>query len=60
MGEFEAMLDPAQFYRVHKSFLVNRTHIQSFQHSGHLKMMDGALVEVSRRRLAEVKNWLIR
>ncbi|HPI07807.1 MAG TPA: LytTR family DNA-binding domain-containing protein [Saprospiraceae bacterium] len=58
MGEFEALLDPAQFFRVHKSFIVNRLHIQSLLHQGYLKMSDGALVEVSRRKMADVKAWL--
>ena len=58
MGEFEALLDPAQFFRVHKSFIVNRLHIQSLLHQGYLKMSDGTLVEVSRRKMADVKSWL--
>jgi two-component system LytT family response regulator len=58
LGEFEALLDTAQFRRVHKSYLVNRSHIISFSHQGQLHMSDASIVEVSRRKMAEVKEWL--
>ncbi len=58
LGEFEALLDPVQFRRVHKSYLVNRVHVQSLLNHGALLMSDGASVEVSRRKMAEVKMWL--
>lgn len=58
LGDFEALLDPAQFRRVHKSYLVNRSHIISFSNQGQLHMSDASIVEVSRRKMAEVKEWL--
>lgn len=58
LGEFENLLDSVQFRRVHKSYLVNRSHVQSLLHHGRLLMSDGANVEVSRRKMAEVKQWL--
>jgi len=58
LGEFESLLDSRQFYRVHKSFIVNRSHTQVFLRSGHLQMSDGTMVEVSRRKMSEVKAWL--
>ena len=58
LGDFEALLDPAHFRRVHKSYLVNRMHIQTFSSQGFLHMSDASTVEVSRRKMAEVKAWL--
>ncbi len=58
LGEFEALLDPAHFRRVHKSYLVNRIHILSFSNQGFLQMSDASTVEVSRRKMTEVKAWL--
>lgn len=58
LGEFEVLLDPVQFRRVHKSYLVNRAHVKSLLHQGALLMSDGANVEVSRRKMTEVKMWL--
>ncbi|MBL7782882.1 MAG: response regulator transcription factor [Saprospiraceae bacterium] len=58
LGEFENMLDARQFFRVHKSFIVNRSHTQAILYPGRLQMSDGTIVEVSRRRMSEVKTWL--
>jgi two-component system, LytTR family, response regulator len=44
------MLAGHHFLRVHKSHLVNREHIESYDKQGMLKMTDGSLVEVSRRK----------
>lgn len=58
LGDFEALLDPGQFKRVHKSFLVHRMHVRSFSGQGYLEMSDTSTVEVSRRKIVEVKAWL--
>jgi two-component system, LytTR family, response regulator len=52
LKEFEEMLTPYNFVRVHNSHLINLAHLQSFVSldGDHVVMNDGSKVEVSRRR----------
>ncbi len=52
--EYEKLLTPINFYRVHKSHLVNLNYIVKFVkgEGGYLMMEDGISIEVSRRRRA--------
>lgn len=56
LKEFEEMLTPFNFFRVHNSHLVNLTHLQSFISTGgdHVILNNGCKVEVSRRRKNEL------
>ncbi len=56
LGEFEILLNPHEFIRVHHSHLINSKHVVAFEKSngGHLKMSDGSTVEVSRRKKEEL------
>ncbi|CAN5811348.1 LytTR family DNA-binding domain-containing protein [soil metagenome] len=54
LGEYEEMLVPHGFLRTHRTHLVNRTYVQSFQPEGYLLMKDNSKVEISRRRKEEV------
>ena len=58
--KFELLLAPHAFLRVYKSHLVNLNCIKRFLkgRGGHLEMLNGALVPVSRSRKAEVLAWL--
>lgn len=56
--DFETLLDPNVFMRVHKSYLVNKKQVKLLIHQGSLLMADGTTVEVARRKRAEVKKWL--
>lgn len=51
LGEFEKMLEPYNFFRVHKSNLINLTHIKSYTkgEGGTVMMTDGSEIDVSRR-----------
>jgi two-component system LytT family response regulator len=52
--EYEEILLPHQFVRVHKSHLINAEHVKSYNaQSGSVFMNDGSHVEVSRRRKRE-------
>jgi two-component system LytT family response regulator len=52
--EYEEILLPHQFVRVHKSHLINAEHVKSYNaQSGNVFMNDGSHVEVSRRRKRE-------
>jgi two-component system, LytTR family, response regulator len=50
LKEYDEMLQGHHFLRVHKSHLVNPTHINSYDRQGFLQMTDGSRVEVSRRK----------
>ncbi len=52
MKEYDELLTPSGFFRVHQSHLVNLNHIRQFlkEDGGTLIMTDGSRIEVSRRR----------
>lgn len=52
ISEYEELLQPYDFIRVHQSWLINKNRIQSFkkEDGGALLMEDGTLVPVSRQR----------
>ena len=54
LGEYEELLSPYRFIRVHKSHLVNRDFISFIDHNGFIVLSDATKVEISRRRKAEV------
>jgi len=55
LKEFEEMLNVHKFIRTHKSFLVNSSHVRSFNPEGNLVLKNNTVVEVSRRRENDVK-----
>jgi two-component system LytT family response regulator len=57
LGYFIELLDGYAFMRSHKSHLVNTAFISKYSDDG-LSMTDGSVVEVSRRRRADVKQQL--
>lgn len=60
LGEFDKLLAPYSFLRVHHSHLVNPKHIDSFEKTdgGHLIMDDKSYVEVSRKNKEELIKFL--
>jgi two-component system LytT family response regulator len=56
--EYEKTLDGSGFLRVHKSHLVNSTHIKLYDRAGIIRMSDDSEVEVSRRKKDAMVNWL--
>lgn len=53
LKDYEEMLSPIGFIRVHKSAMVNREHVEGVG-DGHVRLRNGVRVEVSRRRMNEV------
>jgi two-component system, LytTR family, response regulator len=51
-------LKEQHFLRIHKSHLINPTHIESYDKQGWLKMSDGSEVEVARRKKEYVQDAL--
>lgn len=58
IGEYRKMLAPLDFFAVHRSYLVNRSHVQKHDRSGTLILSNGVEITVSRRRKEAVSNWL--
>lgn len=57
MKEYEDILLEHQFLRVHKSYLVNKTHVVKVDREGVLEMSNKMNVPVSRRRKSEILQW---
>ncbi len=60
LKEFEDMLDPTQFIRVHHSHLINVKHVKKYirGEGGEVIMADGTNVAVSRRKKQELMDSL--
>jgi len=59
LKEYDDLLKAYGFLRIHKSYIVNRHFITSIEKEGYIKMTDGILVEISRRRREEVRDILM-
>lgn len=55
LKDFEEMLIPYNFYRVHNSHLINLNYIHKYIRSqgGHVMLQDGTLIDISRRKKEE-------
>lgn len=51
LGDFEEMLAPHNFFRIHKSFIINLAHMRKYTKGdgGSVMMTDGSEMDVSRR-----------
>ena len=54
LKDYEDMLTPLGFLRTHRSYLVNRSHIDHLDRSGYVVLRNGKRVEVASRRKDEV------
>jgi len=55
LKDFEEMLLPYNFYRIHNSHLVNLNYIKKYIRSegGHVMLQDGTVIDISRRKKEE-------
>ncbi|MEP6951710.1 MAG: LytTR family DNA-binding domain-containing protein [Ginsengibacter sp.] len=55
LKDFEEMLHPYNFYRVHNSHLINLNYIKKYMRSegGHVMLQDGTVIDISRRKKEE-------
>lgn len=55
LKDFEEMLLPYNFYRVHNSHLINLNYIKKYIRSegGHVMLQDGTVIDISRRKKEE-------
>jgi len=54
LHDFEEILPEKLFIRIHKSHLVNRKYIDAINKNGSLVLKGNKMLEISRRKLAEV------
>lgn len=65
LKDYEEILGPEGFFRVHRSFMINMAQLLAFSHAPtpEAKLKDGTRVEVSRRRIPqfqeEVRKWKV-
>ena len=55
LKDFEDMLQPYHFYRIHNSHLINLNYIQKYvkANGGQVMMKDGTVIDVARRKKEE-------
>ena len=54
LGDYEDLLEPYNFIRSHKSYIVNKNAIAYIDNDGFIVLKNSARIEVSKRRKAEV------
>lgn len=57
LAYFEDALDDHQFFRCHRSFIINKVHVQSVNH-GLVLLKNGLQIPVSRRKKMQVLDWM--
>lgn len=57
LGALEEVLSFKDFFRTHRSHLVNRLHISSLEHGGSLLLQNGERLPISRRKKREFQRW---
>jgi two-component system LytT family response regulator len=52
LGEYESMLEGDGFYRIHRSHLINMSHLKKYNKGDHscVELSDGTVCDVSRRK----------
>ncbi len=58
LKEYDELLTEQNFLRVHRAHLVNTNYITSFSKDHEIKMQDGSVIPVSRRKWDGVKQKL--
>lgn len=59
LGDFEEILSDKGFFRIHKSHLVNRIHIETNKKDKFVKLLSGEELPVSRRKKEMFSNWYL-
>ncbi|MEL6592635.1 MAG: LytTR family DNA-binding domain-containing protein [Bacteroidota bacterium] len=57
LGDTQMMLDSNQFFRTHKSYIVNRQHIKGRPQRNVIMMRNYQRIPISRRRVSEFEEW---
>lgn len=57
LGYFEDILEDKGFFRCHRSYLVNKLHINQIENNNVFLLKDNSIVPISRRKMLETKDW---
>lgn len=57
LSSLESLLEDKDFFRCHKSYLINKSHISNNPNSNLLQLSNGMKIPISRRRKDTFKNW---
>lgn len=62
LGEFEKILDENLFFRIHKSTIINLSHLKAYSsyQGNYAEMTDGSQLSISRRKLNEFREAVTR
>jgi two-component system, LytTR family, response regulator len=60
LSEYERLLRDSGFVRIHRSHLINPSHLTAYKKEGYVTMKDGTEVEVSRRKKDIMENYFDR
>lgn len=57
MGDFEKILDPPEFFRIHKSIIININYLRAYSsyQGNFVELTDGTSLNISRRRLNDFR-----
>lgn len=58
LGLYEEMLDENLFFRIHKTYIVNKNHILFYNNGSVLSMTDQIKLDISRRKVKEFSAWM--
>lgn len=58
LGLYEEMLDENLFFRIHKTYIVNKNHILSYNNGSVISMTDQIKLDISRRKVKEFSTWM--
>lgn len=58
LSHLEELLEDKGFFRCHKSYLINKSHLASNRHSLSVVLSNGQNIPISRRKKEAFKNWL--
>jgi two-component system, LytTR family, response regulator len=58
LKEYDEILVNLGFIRIHKSYLINKTHVTQFTQDGFISLSNNARLEISRRKKAETMEQL--
>ncbi|MEP7129228.1 MAG: LytTR family DNA-binding domain-containing protein, partial [Chitinophagales bacterium] len=58
LKEYDELLSDHHFIRVHRAHLVNRKYVSSITPDHRLKLLDGSLIDISKRKFSGVRELL--
>ncbi|MBL7785669.1 MAG: response regulator transcription factor [Chitinophagales bacterium] len=58
LGEIERQLPPKDFYRIHRSYIVNRKYVAEYRKEGFIVLLDGRMINIAAGHVKGFIQWL--